>query len=113
MNEADTILATVSQLPDEIRSQLRGVNVRVVPRAAAIDYERGATEDHNAYFFGHVPDKVETTELPDLEPPSGEIVIFRDRLKPYTAERLAHVLLHEIGHVIGLSEDQIIALGFG
>jgi predicted Zn-dependent protease with MMP-like domain len=109
MMKADQAVRQIVQgLPAGVQARLARVSVQLKPEPDAEDLARGATVDHRGYFYGKPHEFVETTELPDEEPPEGFIVLFTAKIKPYTLAELARTLLHEIGHVLGYSEEQLV-----
>lgn len=103
-------------LPESILGQLKFVTIAHRPLPTPVDVARGAGPNHRGYFFGHGIDRPdgETTELPDEEPPRGEIVLFTERIEPLDMHGLAVVLLHEIGHALGYDHDVLVdELGLG
>jgi len=79
----------------------------------AADLARGASPDLAGYFYGRArPDpELEDDEGPrwDLEPVAGGVVaLFAGNIRPQTADRVAIVLLHEIGHYLGFDETELV-----
>lgn len=104
----------LGQLPDEIYDRLNRIRFEHRPAPTAEDRERGATDEHRGYFYGLPVELVESTELPDEEPPRGVVVIFTSKITPLTVAGVARVLLHEIAHVLGHDEDTIVnEMGLG
>lgn len=85
------------------------ITLRGVP--TAIDYARGATDDQRGYFYGEQLERPSGTDgisLPDEDLPSGEIVLFVDRIDPFSELELARTIVHELAHVFGYDEDEVI-----
>lgn len=95
-------------LPAAVLAQLAQVKITVRPRPLPEDLERGATPDHRGYFFGEQHEPTQTTELPDEQLPVGEIVIFTERIRPFTTKEIVRTVLHEIAHVVGFEEHEIV-----
>lgn len=91
-------------------------NVPVLPfgRPDGLDFGRGCTPGHLGYFYGvpREPDPRGATVLPDVEPVEGEIRIFLQNIRPLTAERVRTVVLHELHHALGYTEEEIRAMGY-
>jgi predicted Zn-dependent protease with MMP-like domain len=106
---AGAIAATLDGLPAWVRSHLARVSIRTKDRPDDSDLRRGSSGDQFGYFWGSGPERDACgTELPDRRPPEGDIVLFLDNLAPLTFPRFRLALLHEIAHVLGYPEEEIV-----
>lgn len=113
MTVGEIIARELDALPAGLRALLAKVSIDVRERPNAVDLARGARPDQRGYFWGSAPDRLEpgiavSSELPDLVPPEGEIVLFTANIVPLTEEHLRRVLLHEVGHAFGYSEEDLV-----
>lgn len=103
----------LDELEPEAREAVRAVRVVVKAHPDAQDLQRGCVPHQMAAFYG-CPRELGVQgarELPDPAPASGEIILFAANLAPITEERVRIALLHELGHAVGLEEDEIRAAG--
>lgn len=87
-------------------------------RPTALDVARGATASHLGYYYGETRDRHPDVELPalglgglsipDETSPHGVIVIFVGQIKPLSVRRFTEVVCHEIAHVLGYQEHEIV-----
>lgn len=76
-------------------------------RPGRVDRARGAARDQQAYFWG-VPFEAAADEGLEARAGGGLVVLFQANIRPLTGERVATVLLHELGHVFGLDELELV-----
>lgn len=115
-------------LPERVAAAIQNVTVHVARDRSDVEVLRAAVRDarigtakipHNfrAVFMG-IPLETRADEYdpdaadPDAEPPArvrGAIVLNASLLRDQ--EDVMYTLLHEIGHALGYSEDEVAALG--
>jgi predicted Zn-dependent protease with MMP-like domain len=105
----EAVARILAELPADVRAELGRVRVEVASRPETVDIERGCTPEHVAYFWG-VRRELEPAgaALPADDPPIGIIRVFLRNLAPVTFARLRETLLHEVAHVLGHDEDEIV-----
>lgn len=114
MTATAAVRELLAMLPAGVRARLEHISLELRPAPIAIDYGRGATDDQRGYFYGLEYRPAEGTELPNDDQPHGVIVLFTSKIRPYTRGELARTMLHEIGHVLGYDEDQLVhEMGLG
>lgn len=91
--------------------QLAGVRIRIAWRPDAGDVQRGATPRHRGYFWGVAPEPARGAELPDPTAARGELVVFLGHPAHASELELERTFEHELGHVLGRSEDELGAMG--
>lgn len=108
-------LFVAQRIADRIRVQhaqeLRHVTITVKAAPGPLDLDRGATTRHRGYFWGVAPDPVLGTELPDPTPAIGELVVFAGHPAHASELELERTFEHEIGHILGRSEEQLASMG--
>ncbi len=104
----DVIAETLRELPRPLREKLATVAVVVAERPP-----RGEEEDLLGLFVG-VP---YGEKIGNPQPEADQIFLFRRNLEEMCeseeelAEEIRTTLLHEIGHYLGLDEDELIERG--
>lgn len=104
----EVIAETLRELPREIREKLAHVAVVVQERPP-----RGAEPDLLGLFMG-VP---YGEKIGNPQPEADRIVLFRKNLEEMCeseeelAEEIRVTLIHEIGHYLGLGEDELLERG--
>ena len=106
------------RLPERFRELCEGLVIRVedFPEDAVLDFMKAETEFDLLGLFQGVglpfqPDRPESGQMPNM------IWLYRRPILDYWADRddalgdlVAHVLVHEIGHHFGLSDDDMAAI---
>lgn len=92
-------------------AELAGVSIRIAWLPDAGDVARGATPAHRGYFWGIAPEPARDVELPDPTSARGELVIFVGHPTHASELELARTFEHELGHILGRSEDELGAMG--
>jgi hypothetical protein len=96
-------------LPEDLQQAIANVSFELRAEPTAIDYARGgATPGHIAYYYGDSRELDNGTALPDDSSPHGVIVVFVGRVRPLTLKRFTEVVCHEILHVLGYEEREIV-----
>jgi hypothetical protein len=90
---------------------LDAVALRIAWRPDAGDRDRGAGDRHRGYFWGVAPDPAQGLQLPDPTPARGELVVFLAHPAHASELEIERTFEHEIGHVVGLSDEQLGAMG--
>lgn len=115
-----------TMLPAGVAAAIQNVTVHVARDRGDVEVLRAAVRDakigtakipHNfrAVFMGHpleAADEYDPDADPDAEPPArvrGAIILNASLLRD--SEDVLYTLLHEIGHALGYSEDEVAALG--
>jgi predicted Zn-dependent protease with MMP-like domain len=103
----------LEQWPRELRAGVEGVRLEIKDLPGEDDFDRGCSPDLRGYFFGESldPDGDGTGCLDNLATDiEGQplVVLFAGNIEPLTAEHVARVLLHEFGHYLGYSEDELV-----
>lgn len=118
LDDMEAIAAeTFRRLPDKFRSLCEGVIIRVddFPTQDVMDEMRLETEFDILGLFQGVGLPFRSESVPQAMP--NMIWLYRRPILDYWAEHdetlgaiIAHVLIHEIGHHFGLSDDDMEAL---
>jgi hypothetical protein len=87
------------------------VKIRLAWRPDAGDIARGAGDRHRGYFWGVAPEPPHGLQLPDPTPARGELVIFLGHPAHASEVEIERTFEHEIGHIVGVSEEQLAATG--
>lgn len=107
------------RISDRIRRrrlpELAGVRIRIAWLPDAGDLRRGATLRNRGYFYGVAPEPAHVggVELPDPTRPEGELVVFLGHPAHESELELERTFEHELGHLVGRSEDELVAMGLG
>jgi predicted Zn-dependent protease with MMP-like domain len=108
---------TLDRLPEEIRAASEACLIETAWMKESIRHEPDLTEDLLGLFEGQSHDAGEYVSSPGELP---RIRLFLDNLWDYAEsdraafrEEVRVTLLHELGHYLGLDEDQVEALGLG
>jgi predicted Zn-dependent protease with MMP-like domain len=110
LNLAQLVL---SELPAELREKLEGVEFSIKTSLDEVDLQRGARHHLRGYYWGAerdeegglCPDMLE--RMPGEEGPSA-IVLFAQNIEPLTRDSVATVLVHELGHLLGFDEEELV-----
>lgn len=117
-NIASTVIRqTLDRLPEGIRAASEACLIETAWMKESIRHEPDLTEDLLGLFEGQSHDAGEYVSSPGELP---RIRLFLDNLWDYAEsdraafrEEVRVTLLHELGHYLGLDEDQVEALGLG
>lgn len=109
-------------MPDSLRAALGEVAFitaakprdRVVRKYVARFGLRGLDlhDDARGLFVGigmELPYDEDEDDVADIQPPAGIVFLFADNLSD--EEEVETVLCHEVGHALGMDEDEVEALG--
>ncbi len=106
---------TLRGLPEKIRSAAEVCLIEVAMMADAANGEDGLDEDLLGLFEGYALNDDETASFANDLP---RIRLFIDNLWEYAGrdraafrEEVRITLLHELGHYLGLNEDQVAQMG--
>ena len=96
--EVENIAAEcLAALDDSVIAALANVTISVLPKP-----------EMQGMFEGTVSQPSTDDEDSSVEPPSGDIILFASNLN--TPREVQTVLYHEIGHALGLDEDDVAEL---
>lgn len=117
-NLASTVIEqTLARLPEAIRAAAESCLIESVWMAEVIKHEPDLAEDILGLFEGQSHEAGEFATGPQDLP---RIRLFLDNLWDYAdsdrdtfREEVRVTLLHELGHYLGLDEDQVEGLGLG
>jgi hypothetical protein len=93
------------------RLGLEAVSLRIAWVPLAEDLARGAGPGQRGYFWGVAPEPARGEQLPDPTRARGELVVFLGHPSHASELEIERTFEHEIGHVLGLSEQQLAAMG--
>jgi predicted Zn-dependent protease with MMP-like domain len=117
----DVMRAVLAELPPGERRALAGVSLIVRDRPDAGDLARGCDPDQLAAYHGTarelhrggvpVGELCSPVPLPDDRPACGVVTLFVAHLAPLSPERVRVAILHELGHALGWTEEEIRGAG--
>lgn len=111
------IQQTLSRLPDDIREAAESCLIESVMMAEALEHEPDLTDDLLGLFEGQSHAEAlhaaEPGDLPRIRLFLDNLWDYADRDRATFREEVRVTLLHELGHYLGLDEDQVEALGLG
>ncbi|MBL9179989.1 MAG: metallopeptidase family protein [Verrucomicrobiaceae bacterium] len=111
---ASVVKATLASLPPVIRDEAADCTIEFAEMAALLDIEADLDPDLLGLFEGNArcdPLPAAADEMPRIrlfldnlwDDCDGDLKTYRDEVRI--------TLLHELGHYLGLNEDQVAALG--
>jgi predicted Zn-dependent protease with MMP-like domain len=111
---AELVREAIDAQPAPVRQAFASLQIRVKEAIDDEDIGRGAAADLPGYYYaeqdesddaGACPDRLEAPAVGGELPP--QIVVIAANVEP-TAEAVAKVLLHELGHHLGFSEVELV-----
>jgi predicted Zn-dependent protease with MMP-like domain len=105
MTVKDVATRFLARLPEELREELEGVRVMVLAAPTAELLEAGVSETTPAAYL-------EDEEAPFFDGDDDQaraIYLFTDNIKPLSQKTVENLVLHEVGHALGLEEDEVRA----
>jgi len=111
------IQQTLSRLPDDIREAAESCLIESVMMAEAVEHDPDLTDDLLGLFEGQSHAEAlhaaEPGDLPRIRLFLDNLWEYADRDRATFREEVRLTLLHELGHYLGLDEEQVEALGLG
>jgi predicted Zn-dependent protease with MMP-like domain len=107
----DVIATTLDALPQEIGRQLAKVSVFVEHVPNADDRAHGVGEDWLGIFEGASHSYADLPDPPRIRIWVDNLWSFASGREPYFREEVRITLLHEIGHYLGLDEEEVARRG--
>lgn len=112
----------LDELPEDIYEALADVEILVAESRADTEVLRAAVtisgeeravipQNFRGVFLGVALSDADDDEAPEPETCTGAIVLNAAMMK--TGEDVIFTFFHEIGHALGLDEDEVAALGLG
>ncbi len=105
MTVEEVALRVLASLPDEIREEAAGVRVHVLPRPTEELLEWGVSLATPAAY-------VQMGEEPFFDGDDEQdrvIYLFTENIHPLNSRRIQALVMHELGHVLGMDEDEVKA----
>ena len=108
------VARTVARLPSPLRERAEGLPLTYETTPSPELEEDGVEPDTLGLFVGEPWAEIGSTTVPL----PGQIILFLDNLRDYAAdeevvflEEVRTTYLHELGHYLGLDEDELTARG--
>jgi len=98
----------LAELPADLRAELKGVRVSVLPAPTPELLEEGCEPgEGGAYIVRGEEEMPLSDELVD-EKPQRVIYLFANNITD--ADKVREVMLHELGHAAGMDEEEVAAM---
>lgn len=106
MTVRDAAQRVLDGLPEELREELRGVRLCVLPRPSPELVEvHGVSENAPAHYVGDAEDPFFDGD----DEQERAIYLFTDNIRPCSERHVRALVTHEVGHALGMDEDEVRA----